>query len=105
MAINFIQHFIEYSSPIINEIIGAYQCGFQHSSSATDQIFCIHQILEILELLIGSKKAHDSVRREVLYNILIEFEIPMKLIRLIKMCLNGTCNKVHIGQHLSDEFL
>jgi hypothetical protein len=25
-----------------------------------------------------------------LYNILIEFEIPMKIVRLIKMCLNET---------------
>jgi hypothetical protein len=28
------------------------------------------------------------VRREVLYNILIEFGVPTKLVRLIKMCLN-----------------
>ena len=35
-------------------------------------------------------KAYDSVRREVLYNILIEFDIPMKLARLIKMCMNET---------------
>jgi hypothetical protein len=34
------------------------------------------------------KKAYNSVRREVLYNILIEFEVAMKLVRLIKMCLN-----------------
>jgi len=32
-------------------------------------------------------KAYDSVRREVLYNILTGFGIPMKLVRLIKMCL------------------
>jgi hypothetical protein len=31
-----------------------------------------------------------SGRREVLYNILIEFWVPMKLVRLIKMCLNET---------------
>jgi hypothetical protein len=43
------------------------------------------------------------VRREVLYNILIEFGIPMKLVRLIKMCLNETYNKVRIGKHLSDD--
>ena len=30
------------------------------------------------------KKAYDSVRREVLYNILIEFGIPKKFVRLVK---------------------
>jgi hypothetical protein len=35
-------------------------------------------------------KTYDSVRREVLYGILIEFGIPIKLVRLIKMCLSGT---------------
>jgi hypothetical protein len=44
------------------------------------------------------------VRREVLYNILIEFGVPMKLVMLIKMCLNETYSKVHIGKHLSDSF-
>jgi hypothetical protein len=28
----------------------------------------------------------------------------MKLVRLIKMCLNKTYSKVHIGKHLSDDF-
>jgi hypothetical protein len=44
------------------------------------------------------------VRGGVLYNILIEFWVPMKLVRLIRMCLNETCNKVRIGKHLSDSF-
>jgi len=34
---------------------------------------------------IDLKKAYDSVRREVLCNILVEFGIPMKLVWLIKM--------------------
>ena len=42
------------------------------------------------QLFIDFKKAYDSVRREALYNILIEFGIPKKLVRLIKMCLTET---------------
>jgi hypothetical protein len=56
------------------------------------------------QLFIDFKKAYDSVRREVLYNILKEFGIPMKLVRLIKMCSNETYSKVHLGKHLSDSF-
>jgi purine nucleoside phosphorylase len=42
--------------------------------------------LYIHQLFIDFKKAYDTVMREVLYNILIEFGIPRKLVRLIKMC-------------------
>ncbi|KAJ4448381.1 hypothetical protein ANN_10397 [Periplaneta americana] len=42
--------------------------------------------------------------REVLYDILIEFGIPKKLVRLIKMCLSETYSRVRIGQFLSDAF-
>jgi hypothetical protein len=44
------------------------------------------------------------VRREILYNILIQFGTPMNLVRLIKMCFNETYSKVRIGKHLSDSF-
>jgi hypothetical protein len=57
------------------------------------------------QLFVDFKKAYDSVRREVLYNILIEFDIPLKLVRLIKMCLNETSSRVRVGKHLSDSFL
>jgi hypothetical protein len=36
-------------------------------------------------LFIDFEKAYDSVRRKELYNILIEFGIPMKLAGLIKI--------------------
>jgi len=36
------------------------------------------------QLFIDFKEAYDSIRREIVYNILIEFGIPMKLVRLIK---------------------
>jgi hypothetical protein len=38
-----------------------------------------------------------KVRREVLYNTLAEFGVEIKLIQLIKMCLNETYSKVCVG--------
>jgi hypothetical protein len=39
-----------------------------------------------------------------LYNIRLEFGVPMKRVRLIKICLNETYSKIRIGKHLSDSF-
>ena len=39
-----------------------------------------------------------------MYNILIEFGIPMKLVRLLKMCLNETYSRFRVGKHLSNMF-
>jgi hypothetical protein len=80
-------------SPYKDELMWDHQCGFRRNGSITDQIFSICQILgkkwenneTVHQLFIDLKKAYDSVRREVFYNILIEFGIPMKLGRLIKM--------------------
>ena len=56
------------------------------------------------ELFIDFKKAYDSVRREVLYKILIEFGIARKLVRLIKMGLTETYSRVRVGNNVSDGF-
>ena len=40
-----------------------------------------------------------------MYNNLFEFDIPMKLVRLIKMCLNETYSRVRVENYLSDMFL
>jgi hypothetical protein len=44
------------------------------------------------------EKAHDSG------DILIEFGIPMKLVKLIRMCLNETYSKDHLSDNLYGEF-
>jgi hypothetical protein len=99
-------------TPYADEIIGDHQCGFRHNRSTTDQIFYIRQILEkkweynitVHQLFIDFKKAYNSVRREVLYSILIEFGIPRKLVGVIEMCLNETYSTVRIGKFQSDKF-
>ena len=57
------------------------------------------------QVFIDFKKAYDSFRREDLYNTLNEFGIPMKLVRLIKMCLNEFYSRIRAEKHLPDMFL
>jgi hypothetical protein len=58
---------------------------------------------QCISYLLTSRKPMTQLR-EVLYSILLEFGIPKKLVRLIKMCLNETYSKVHTGKLLSDKF-
>jgi len=93
--------------PYAKEIIGEHQCGL-----TIYQIFCFRQILEkkweyneeVHQLFIDFKKAYDSVRREVIYKILIEFGIPRELVRLVKMSLTETYSRVRVGMNVSDRF-
>ena len=71
-------------TPYIEEMIGDHHCGFRRNRSTTDHIFCIRQTLEkkleyieaVHELFIDFKETYDSVRREILYNIHMEFGPP-----------------------------
>jgi hypothetical protein len=58
----------------------------------------------MVQLFIDIKKAYDSVRREIVYSILIEFGIPRKVVGITKVCLNETYGRVCIGKNLSDRF-
>ena len=99
-------------TPYAKEIIGDHQCGFRRKRSTIDHIFCIRQLFEkkweyneeVHQLSIDFKKAYDSVRREFLYKILIEFGIPKKLVRLIKMSLTEAYSRVRVGKNVSDRF-
>jgi hypothetical protein len=99
-------------TPYSDEITGGHQCECRRNRSVIDQIFLypgdngekreyngtVHQ------LFINFKKAYESVRREVLYNILVEFGIPRKLAGLIKMCINETYSTGRIGKYQTDKF-
>jgi hypothetical protein len=99
--------------PYVNEIIGDHQRWFRCNRSTVDQIFYIRQILEkkweyngtVHQLFIDFKKAYESFKREVLYNILLEFLITKKLVTLIKMCFHESYSKVRLGKFCLINFL
>jgi hypothetical protein len=99
-------------SPYIDKITGDHQCGFRRNRSTIDQISAFVRYWRkkceynetVHQLFIDLKKTLDSVRKEVLYNIFIEIWVSMKLVRLIKMCLNEIYGKVCIRKNLSDSF-
>lgn len=99
-------------TPIAENLIGEYQCGFRKNRSTTDQIFTIRQILEkcyefnvdVHQLYIDFKKAYDSVIRGKLRETLREFHVPSKLINLIMLTLRRTRSKVKIDGQLSAPF-
>jgi len=98
--------------PYAKENSGDHQRGFRRNRATIVHIFCIRQILEkkweynedVDQLFIDFKKAYDSFRREDLYKILIEFGIPKKLVRLIKMGMTETYSRVRVGMNVSDRF-
>jgi hypothetical protein len=99
-----------FSQHVWMKIFGDRQYGIQGNRSTTDLILCYHEILvkkleyneTVHQLFIDFRKTCDLVRKGVLFIILLEFGVPMKLGRLINMCLNETCSKVHTCKHLSN---
>jgi len=96
-------------NPQTEELFREQQCGFRRNRTSSVHIFCIRQILEkkwefseaVCQLFIDVKKVYDSVRREILYNILTEFDFLTKLIKLlmlVKMCLNETYSRTQVGK-------
>jgi hypothetical protein len=81
-----------YIEPYVEEILGDYQYDFQKGQSTTNQIFCLRMILEkaceynvdIHQLYIDYKQAYDSINRAQLVEIMKEFGIPEKFVRLVK---------------------
>jgi len=60
--------------------------------------------VDINELYIDDKQANDTINRAELVEIMKEFGITMKLVRLVKMTLANTNSKVKIQRKLSPSF-
>jgi hypothetical protein len=91
------------------KLLGVISAGFDVRDQLLMRFFAFVQFWRkngsTMRQYISFKKAYDLMRREVLYNIIMVFGVPIKLVRLIKMSLKETYSKFHIGKHLSDTFL
>jgi len=83
---------------ITGQLLIIYSAFIKYLRKKRDYNKAVHQ------LFMDLKRPYDSVRREVLYSILTEFGFPMKLVRLIKVCLTETYSRVRVGKQLSDMF-
>jgi hypothetical protein len=99
--------------PYVDNIVGEYQCGFCTGKSTVDHIFGLRQIMEKCHefnidlhlLFIDYKAAYDSIDRDELFKAMQDFDIPLKLINLVKMTLDLTSCRVLIQGHVSRDFL
>lgn len=58
----------------------------------------------IQKMVVLDYQSFFSIRKEVLYNILIAFGVHMKPVRLIKICSNEIYSKICAGKYLFDPF-
>ena len=89
--------------------LGDYQSGFR---STIDNIFMIMQIIEkcyeyyidIHNIYIDYTHAFDLTKRNKILDSLIQYKIPPKLIRLVKLTLENTTAKVKVHSVYTSEF-
>jgi sorting nexin-29 len=102
----------ERLSTYCEEMVGDYQAGFRRGRSTIDQIFAERQIMEKYyefdrdnwHLFIDFRQAYDSIHRPSMWGILSEFDIPAKLIRVIKRCYENNLCKVRVGGRNTEVF-
>jgi sorting nexin-29 len=98
--------------PNAENILGKYQGGFRAGRSITDQLFTVKEILEkcwklninVYQIYVGFKQAYDSIQREKLYRTMHEFNIAIKLIRVVRATMRNSEAQVKIQAQLTEPF-
>jgi hypothetical protein len=99
-------------SEIIKPEIGNYQMGFRPNRSTVDNILIVRQIYEkcseynfdLHSIFIDFSYAFDTVNRDLIYNSVIKYNVPDKLIKLLKLTIHQTKMKVKINNSYTEWF-
>ncbi|CAF3293547.1 unnamed protein product [Rotaria sp. Silwood2] len=97
---------------IVEPQIQENQWGFRAGRSTTDQIFTLQQIIEkswefakpIYALFVDLEKAYDRVPRNILWNVLKEYDIQDQLLSAIQSLYKNCQSCVRINGSKSDNF-
>jgi hypothetical protein len=88
----------------MDEIIQHYHLGSKITAQLLIRLSALVRYWEkklqyneiVHQLFTDFKNTYDSVRKEVLYSILKEFGVPMKLVRIFKMYSDEIYSKVRM---------
>jgi len=86
--------------------------GFRPNRSTIDNIFIVRQIYEkcyeynidLYNIFIDFSQAFDTVNRDVIYSSLTKYNVPDKLLKLIKLTMQRTKMKVKVNNSHSEWF-
>jgi hypothetical protein len=103
---------LERVSKCVEHKLAEAQSGFRPNRGCPDQIFSLTRVMElswefgtpIYMCFIDLRKAYDSVNREALWNVMRMYDVPEKLICLLKDLHEGTMAAVKWKGGVSDWF-
>jgi sorting nexin-29 len=99
--------------PIAEQVIREYQAGFRKGRSTLDHIFTTKQISEkcwehnvdLFKIYIDFRQVYGHINREKLYEAMIHFHIPVKIIRLVRLTMTNTESQVRVQTELTDSIV
>ncbi len=101
---------------LINNITEAMlpesQCGCRKSRSTVDMVFTARQLQEkcreqhkdLFVAFVDLSKAFDTVQRDLLWNVLLQFGCPMKFVNILRQFHDGMTARVTVGGQESSPF-
>ena len=97
---------------LINCQLSEIQSGFRPNRSTMDQIFTLKMTMEkrrefnkpLFMCFIDITKAYDSINRELLWKVCLNYGVTPKLVNLLKLLYKNSIAKVKINGALSDSF-
>jgi sorting nexin-29 len=78
------------------------QINFSQSKQILEK--CWEFSINVYQIYVDFKQAYDSIQREKLYGIMHEFNIPNKLIRLVRATMRNSEAQVKIQAQLTKPF-